>query len=170
MKFLPHNWFSRHAVRAPAPALGILVAAEERKDRPAVVALRRLHELAVPTDLLLLPTHGTRGRRQLRAGRRGRPQARPAYRTAAPHCFPTASAATVAASGFEPLPPAGRAGLLPGARGCCAFLLVPEARREERAAACRPRRGSGRWSQLAAFRCPSGLGRRVVTESSGGRR
>lgn len=81
MKFLPHNWFSRHAVRAPAPALGIFVAAEEREDGPAVVALRCLHKLAVPADLLFLPAHGARSRRQLRAAESG---ARPGRRSAAP--------------------------------------------------------------------------------------
>lgn len=40
----------------------------------------------------------------------GKARPRPGYRTAAPRCFPTASAAAVARSEFEPLRPAGRAG------------------------------------------------------------
>lgn len=77
MKFPPHNRFSRHAVRAPALALGVFVAAEESEDGPAVVALRCLHELAVPAHLLLLPAHGARRRRQLQAAESG---ARPGRR------------------------------------------------------------------------------------------
>lgn len=58
---------TRHAVRAPAPARGVLVAAEEREDGPPVVALRRPHELGVPADLLLLPAHGGGGKGRARA-------------------------------------------------------------------------------------------------------
>lgn len=57
----PPTSLTRHAVGTPALALGVLIAAEEREDGPAVVALRRLHELRVAADLLLLPAHGGGG-------------------------------------------------------------------------------------------------------------
>lgn len=69
---------TRHAVRAPALARRVLVAAEEREDGPPVVALRRLHELGVPADLLLLPAHGSGGKGGLRPG----PRRVPYFRTA----------------------------------------------------------------------------------------
>lgn len=87
-----------HAVRAPAPALGILVAAEEREDGPAMVALRRLHELGVPADLLLLPAHGGGGKGRAPPGHRSSAALRP------PRRFPAAPAAAVARSRFEPRP------------------------------------------------------------------